>query len=69
MEEVYNIPEHGDHYTLGGQFGRVVNSLASEPEGPGSSPETIKFLTNSSGQATNARVTYSTKQHKLVPAS
>ena len=31
-------------------------------------PETTDFLTNSSGQATNAHVSLFTKQHKLVPA-
>ena len=32
-------------------------------------PETIDFLTNSSGQATNAPVSLFTKQCKLIPAS
>ena len=44
--------------------------LASEPEGPGSSPKTTDFLTNSCEQATNALVSLFTKQCKLVqPAS
>ena len=49
----------------------VVKGLSSESEDPGSNPETIEFLTNSSGQATtyNATVSLFTQQCKLVPAS
>ena len=42
--------------------------LGSEPEGPGSSPETTDFMTKSSGQATNALVSLFNKQYKLVAA-
>ena len=49
-------------------YGRAVKGLDPESEGPGSSSETFNFLTNSSGQVTNACMSLFTKQCKLVPA-
>ena len=42
--------------------------LVLEAEGPSSGLETTDFLTNSSGQATNADVSLFTKQCELAPA-
>ena len=49
--------------------GCTVKGLAGDWRVAGSNPETIDFLTNSSGQAINALVSLFTKQCKLVPAS
>ena len=49
-----------------GRYGRVVNSLSSEPENPGSSPETTDCLTNRSGQANNVLVSLFTKQYDIA---
>ena len=68
--ELRSLSWYGWHLSLIG--GPMVVWLKDWPRDwrvAGSIPETTDFLTNSSGQATNARVFLFTKQCKLVPAS